>query len=101
VGTGHRCCQCTFLVGGVRVCDEAGIAIRGSMPTAMDAFSRHKQLMTLYRSAQAPPEPVHKTDADVLREEHRFLRDDDEVEAGTEYVWGEGHDAHPPVARVA
>jgi hypothetical protein len=95
---------------------DAARAMYGTI--AMDAHTRHKQFMALYRQATQPP-PVgacvrasacasmfaarvvnrradlclcppqaFKTDADVLREEHRFLREDEaDPAAWSEYEY--------------
>ncbi|KAF7730166.1 hypothetical protein EC973_002774 [Apophysomyces ossiformis] len=55
----------------------------------VDAYTRHKKLMrdfkNFYRSSSEvkPHETSHKTEYEILREHHRFIRDDD-VEASWE-----------------
>jgi len=50
---------------------------RFSAPMKLNAYERHVQQMRLYGRAPAPLPPV-RTDADVLRDNFRFIRDDKE-----------------------
>ena len=64
--------------------DRGARAGSASVWHGLDAYSRHKRLMMVYRNSDEARAPIRvKTDADVLRENHRFIRSDAELEAGT------------------
>ena len=56
----------------------------------MDAYTRHRFYMQQYQHYNAgglkAKEPVGRTDADVLRENHRFIRDEAE-DAKNQHDW--------------